>query len=87
MHPQIWQIVKLYRKTKTPNFVTKNAWLDIFDQECLIWVFLGKNVLINYCHIWKQHLQICQVAKFCKKTKLPNWVPQISYLGIFGIEI
>ena len=56
MHPQIWQIVKLCRKTKTPNFVTKNAWVDIFDQECLIWVFLGKNFLINYCHIWKQHL-------------------------------
>ena len=44
---------KFGRKTKMPKFGTKNAlfghfwpkmlYLGIFDQKCLIWLFLGKN--------------------------------------------
>ena len=32
---------KILRKTIMPKFGTKNVLLGIYDQECLIWVFLG----------------------------------------------
>ena len=64
-HPQIFETEKLHKKPKMSNFLTKNFWWFLFDQESLIWVFSGKNILGNYCHIWKQHPPICQVAKLC----------------------
>ena len=30
-----------------PKFGTKMPFLSIFDQECLIWVFLGKQKCLN----------------------------------------
>ena len=68
-HLRISVIAKFCEETKMPKFGTKNDLLGIFDQECVIWVFLGKNVLKNYCHIWNQHPQICLFAKFHEKTK------------------
>ena len=40
-HPQICQIWKIRWKSTIPKFGTKNALLGIFDQEYLIYVFLG----------------------------------------------
>ena len=63
-------IEKFRVKTKTHNFGTKNAVLSIFDQQCLIWAFLAKNIQGNYYHNWNLHHQI---AKFCEKTKIPSF--------------
>ena len=63
-------IEKFRVKTKTHNFGTKNVALSIFDQQCLIWAFLAKNIQGNYCHNWNLHHQI---AKFCEKTKIPRF--------------
>ena len=69
-HLRISVIAKFCEETKMPKFGTKNDLLGIFDQECVIWVFLGKNVLKDYCHIWNQHPQICLFAKFHEKEKI-----------------
>ena len=89
-------IAKFCEETKMPKGGTKNALLGIFDQECLFWVFLGKNLKKVYCHIWNQHPQICLFAKLLEKTKMPKfgtknaWFgyfwPKMPYLGIFGLE-
>ena len=42
----------------------KNAY--VWDQKCLIWVFLDY-ILKNYCHIRNQHHQICEIVKFREK--------------------
>ena len=60
--------------------------LGIFDQECLICEFYCKNVLKNYSHISNQHPQICQVANFHEKTKLPKFPTKNVLLGIYEIE-
>ena len=49
------------------------SYLSIFDQKCLIWVLLGKDLKKCYCRIWNQHLQICLYAKFHEKTKMPKF--------------
>ena len=95
-HLRISIIAKFCEETKMPKFGTKNALLSIFDQECLIWVCLGKNFFKKYCHIWNQHPQICLFGKFHEKTKLLKfgtknawfWYfwPRMPYLDIFGQE-
>ena len=86
-HLRISVIAKFCEETKMPKFGTKNDLLGIFDQECVIWVFLGKNVLKNYCHIWNQHPQICLFAKFHKKNKkCLNLEPKMSDLCTFRQE-
>ena len=45
-----------------PKFGTKIA---LFGYFCA-------RILKNYCHILNQHHQICLIAKFCEKTKLPK---------------
>ena len=62
----------------------KNAY--VWDQKCLIWVFLDY-ILKNYCHISNQHPQICLIAKFYEEKKCSNLRPNMSYLSIFGVEL
>ena len=50
-HLRMSVIAKFCEETKMPKGGTKNALLGIFDQECLFWVFLGKNLKKVYCHI------------------------------------
>ena len=52
-------------------------YLGIFGQERF-------NKLLSHLEAASSNLSSCKILQ---KTKLPNWVPQISYLGIFGIEI
>ena len=40
-HLRISATAKFCEETNMPKFGTKNALLGIFDQQCLIWVFLG----------------------------------------------
>ena len=86
-HLRISVIAKFCEETKMPKFGTKNDLLGIFDQECVIWVFLGKNVLKNYCHIWNQHPQICLFAKFHEKTKMPKFGTKNAWFMYFWARI
>ena len=86
-HLRISVIAKFCEETKMPKFGTKNDLLGIFDQECVIWVFLGKNVLKNYCHIWNQHPQICLFAKFHEKTKMPKFGTKNAWFMYFWAGI
>ena len=86
-HLRISVIAKFCEETKMPKFGTKNDLLGIFDQECVIWVFLGKNVLKNYCHIWNQHPQICLFAKFHAKRKMPKFGTKNALFGYFWARI
>ena len=38
------------------------------------------------CHIWNQGPWICQIAKFCEKTKRLNLGQKMTSLGIFGLD-
>ena len=40
----------------------------------------------SYCHIWKQHLRICHIAKLREKTKIPKFWNKNALLSIFGLE-
>ena len=55
-----------------------------WDQNCLIWFFFFlARISKNYCHIWNQHPQVCQIAKFREKTKLPKFVTKNALFGYF----
>ena len=60
-----------------PKLGTKHALLEYF------WL----QVLKNYCHIWNQHPQICQTAKFQEKTKMPKFVTKNALFRYFGARI
>ena len=56
-----------------PKFGTTNA---------LLGYFWGR-ILKNYCHIWNQQTQICQIVKFLDKTKLPKFWTKNAFYGYF----
>ena len=62
------------------------SYLGIFDQKCLLWIFLGQDFLKNYCHVLNQHPQIWIFAKFHEKLKCLNLGPKMFDLCIFGLE-
>ena len=62
--------------------------LGIFDQKCLIWVFLDKNFFKkNYCQIWNQHPQICLFAKYDKEIKMPKFGTKSALFWYFWAGI
>ena len=61
-------------------------YLGIFDQNCLIWVFLGKNfkksiVIFEICT-----LKFVYYENFTEKQKCLNLGPEMPDLCIFGLE-
>lgn len=68
----IWKKLLLYLKSapsklSIPSFV-QNKKLLIWEQKCLIWVFLTRN-FENSCHICNQHPYVFQNANICEKKK------------------
>ena len=62
------------------------SYLGIFDQNCFIWVILGKNFK-NVIVIFEiRTLKFVCLQNFMKKPKYLNLGPKMPYLGIFGIE-
>ena len=43
-------------------------------------------ILKDYCHIWNQHPQICQTAKFLEKMKMSKFGTKNALFGIFWLE-
>ena len=74
-HPRICQNAKNCAKQR------KN---QIWDQDCLIWVFRAIN-LKKYCHVWYQHPRICKNAKFRAKLKIVKG-PKMPDLSVFRLQ-
>ena len=59
-------------------------YLGIFDQKCLIWVFLGKNFKNTIVLFEISTLRFVYLQNFTKKQKCLNLGPKMLYFGIFG---
>ena len=60
--------------------------LGIFHQECLIWVFLGKNFKKTIVRFEISTLKFVYLQNFTKKEKCLNLGPKMSDLCIFELE-
>ena len=59
----------------------------MWDQDCLLWVFLGRNSKkLLYCGILNQHPQIFPNTKFRPKIKILKFGTKIALIGYFGLE-
>ena len=61
-------------------------YLGIFDKECLIWVFLGKNFKKTIVRFEISTLKFVYLQNFTKKEKCLNLGPKMSDLCIFELE-
>ena len=85
--PHICLIANLVQNKKSLNLGPKIPNLSIFDQKCLIWVFLGHNFKKNYCHIWNQHSWLCLIAKYREMIKMPKFGTKSAIFGYFWARI
>ena len=67
-------------KTTTITATTKNR------TKIPLFGYFWAGILKNYCHIWNQHPQICQLAKFREKTKMPKFGTKNVLFVIFNQE-
>ena len=61
-------------------------YLGIFDKECLIWVFLGKNFKKTIVRFEISTFKFVYLQNFMKKQKCLNLGPKTPNLGNFGLE-
>ena len=64
----------------------KRPYLGIFDQKCLIWVFLGKNFKKPIAIFEISALKLVYLQNFTKKQRYLNLGPKMPALCIFGLE-
>ena len=60
--------------------------LGIFHQECLIWVFLGKNFKKTIVRFEISTLKFVYLQNFTKKQKRLNLGQKMPDVGILGLE-
>ena len=60
--------------------------LGIFDQKCVIWVFLDNNFKRTIVIFEISTLKVVYFQNFAKKQKCLNLGPKMPHLGIFGLE-
>ena len=58
----------------------------IFDQKCVIWVFLDNNFKRTIVIFEISTLKVVCLRNFAKKQKRLNLGPKMPHLGIFGLE-
>ena len=95
-HLPIFLIPNFVKKQKGLNYRPKMPYLSIFDQKSCLWEIFGWNLKTKFCLIRNQHLWICLIAKFCRKSRMfkfgsknvlfQYFPPKIVYFGIFGEE-
>ena len=95
-HLQIFLISNFVKKQKCLNYRPKMPYLSIFDQKSCLWEIFGWNLKTKFCLIRNQHLWICLIAKFCRKSKMfkfgsknvlfQYFSPKMGYFGIFREE-
>ena len=74
------------KKQKCLNLRPKISYLGIFDQKCLNWVFLGKDLKKTIVRFEISTLKFVYLQNFTKKEKCLNLGPKMSDLCIFGLE-
>ena len=85
-HLQIIIIVKFSKKQKCLNLRPKMPHLGIFDQKCLIWVFLGKIFRKTIVIFEISTLKFVYLQYFTKKQKCLN-LDQNAWFGYFWAGI
>ena len=83
---ELVQLKNFVKKQKCQILGPKITYLDIFDQICLLWVFLGKNFKKTVVIFVISTVKFCLSAKFHGKTKMPKFEPKMSDLCIFRLE-
>ena len=68
------------------NFAKKEKCLNMGSQTNYLGIFVGR-ILKNYCHIWKQHIQIFHIPKFREKAKVPKFATDNALFGYFWARI
>ena len=84
---KICLIIKFRIKIKKPKFGTKNALFWYFWTKMAYLGIFGLEFYKYYCHIWNQHPQICLIAKFCEKEKIPKFGTKNALFGYFWARI
>ena len=74
------------KKQKCLNLRPKISYLGIFDQKCLNWVFLGKDLKKTIVRFEISTLKFVYLQNFTKREKCLNLGPKMSDLCIFGLE-
>ena len=74
------------KKQKCLNLEPKMPYLGVFDQKCLIWVFLGKNFKNTIVIFEISTLKLVCLQNFTEKQKCLNLWPKKCGLGIFGLK-
>ena len=74
------------KKQKCLNLEPKMPYLGVFDQKCLIWVFLGKNFKNAIVIFEISTLKLVCLQNFTEKQKCLNLWPKKCGLGIFGLK-
>ena len=74
------------KKQKCLNLRPKMSCLGIFDQKCLNWVFLGKDLKKTIVRFEISTLKFVYLQNFTKKEKCLNLGPKMSDLCIFELE-
>ena len=76
-HVRISVTAKFCEETKCLKLGPKMPYLDILDQECLIWVFLGKNFfkkVLPYLKSASWNLSTCKISRKYKNAQI--WEPR-----------
>ena len=88
-----------YLKSASSNLFCCKVWCKnknsyIWDPKCLIWVFLGWNLKTILSYLKPEfpksnvmHSQICLIAKFHEKTKMPKFGTKNALFGYFWVRI
>ena len=58
----------------------------IFDQKCVIWVFLDNNFKRTIVIFEISTLKVVYLQNFAEKQKCLNLGPKMPHLGIFGLD-
>ena len=83
---ELVQLQYFVKKQKCENLRLKMPSLGIFDQKCLIWVFLAKNFKETIVIFESRTLKFTYLRNFTKKQKCLNVGQKMLDLCIFGLE-
>ena len=76
----------LEEKQKCISLQPKMPYLGIFDQICLTWVFLGKNIKNTIVRFLISTLKFVYLQNLRKKLKCLNLGPEMADLEVLELE-
>ena len=75
------------KKQKCLNLGPKMLDLGVFDQKCLIWVFLGQNFKRTIVIFEISNPCLCLIAEYCEIVKMPKFATKSALFGCFWARI